>query len=69
MTFKPLCKCAIAGLSIAIGLAFVACSDSGTKVAASGQPGVEEAAGQQVSVNYNHSQSFAQYHTYAWGSS
>src|SRR5271170_3586355 len=23
---------------------------------------------QQVSVNYNHSQSFAQYHTYAWGS-
>jgi hypothetical protein len=22
---------------------------------------------QQVSVNYNHSQSFAQYHTYAWG--
>jgi hypothetical protein len=26
------------------------------------------ALGQQVSVNYNHSQSFAQYHTYAWGS-
>lgn len=26
------------------------------------------AVGQQVSVNYNHSQSFAQYHTYAWGS-
>jgi hypothetical protein len=26
------------------------------------------AMGQQVSVNYNHSQSFAQYHTYAWGS-
>src|SRR5664279_1662581 len=26
------------------------------------------ATGQQVSVNYNHSQSFAQYHTYAWGS-
>jgi hypothetical protein len=26
------------------------------------------AAGQQVSVNYNHSQSFSQYHTYAWGS-
>jgi hypothetical protein len=26
------------------------------------------AAAQQVSVNYNHSQSFAQYHTYAWGS-
>ena len=25
------------------------------------------AAGQQVSVNYNHSQSFMQYHTYAWG--
>jgi Domain of unknown function (DUF4136) len=25
------------------------------------------ASGQQVSVNYNHSQSFAQYHTYAWG--
>lgn len=23
---------------------------------------------QQVSVNYNHNQSFAQYHTYAWGS-
>jgi len=27
------------------------------------------AMGQQVSVNYNHSASFAQYHTYAWGSS
>ncbi|MGC1644849.1 MAG: DUF4136 domain-containing protein [Candidatus Sulfotelmatobacter sp.] len=26
------------------------------------------AAGQQVSVNYNHSQSFTQFHTYAWGS-
>jgi hypothetical protein len=26
------------------------------------------ARGQQVSVNYNHSQSFAGYHTYAWGS-
>jgi hypothetical protein len=26
------------------------------------------ATGQQVSVNYNHNQSFAQYHTYAWGS-
>ena len=26
------------------------------------------ALGQQVSVNYNHSQSFAAYHTYAWGS-
>jgi len=26
------------------------------------------ALGQQVSVNYNHSQSFSQYHTYAWGS-
>ena len=26
------------------------------------------AAGQQVSVNYNHSQSFAGYHTYAWAS-
>lgn len=26
------------------------------------------AVGQQVSVNYNHNQSFAQYHTYAWGS-
>jgi hypothetical protein len=25
------------------------------------------AIAQQVSVNYNHSQSFAQYHTYAWG--
>jgi hypothetical protein len=25
-------------------------------------------AAQQVSVNYNHSASFAQYHTYAWGS-
>jgi Domain of unknown function (DUF4136) len=26
------------------------------------------ALGQQVSVNYNHSQSFSQYHTYAWAS-
>src|SRR5271157_622830 len=26
------------------------------------------AAGQQVSVNYNHQASFSQYHTYAWGS-
>jgi Domain of unknown function (DUF4136) len=26
------------------------------------------ATGQQVSVNYNHNQSFSQYHTYAWGS-
>jgi hypothetical protein len=26
------------------------------------------AIGQTVSVNYNHSQSFSQYHTYAWGS-
>jgi hypothetical protein len=26
------------------------------------------AAAQQVSVNYNHNQSFAQYHAYAWGS-
>ncbi|HMD16629.1 MAG TPA: DUF4136 domain-containing protein [Terriglobales bacterium] len=26
------------------------------------------AVGQQVSVNYNHSQSFAQFHTYAWAS-
>src|ERR1700722_16221724 len=26
------------------------------------------ATGQTVSVNYNHSQSFAGYHTYAWGS-
>jgi hypothetical protein len=26
------------------------------------------AAGQQVSVNYNHGASFSQYHTYAWGS-
>jgi hypothetical protein len=26
------------------------------------------AFGQQVSVNYNHSQSFASYHTYAWAS-
>jgi Domain of unknown function (DUF4136) len=26
------------------------------------------AVGQQVSVNYDHSASFAQYHTYAWGS-
>jgi hypothetical protein len=25
------------------------------------------AAAQQVSVNYNHSQSFSQFHTYAWG--
>ena len=26
------------------------------------------AVGQQVSVNYDHNTSFAQYHTYAWGS-
>ena len=26
------------------------------------------AVAQQISVNYNHSQSFTQYHTYAWGS-
>jgi hypothetical protein len=26
------------------------------------------AIGQQVSVNYNHSQSFSQFHSYAWGS-
>jgi hypothetical protein len=26
------------------------------------------AVGQQVSVNYNHSQNFTQYHTYAWAS-
>jgi len=26
------------------------------------------ALGQQVSVNFNHDQSFAQFHTYAWGS-
>src|SRR5258708_13965942 len=26
------------------------------------------AVGQQVSVNYNHSQSFSPFHTYAWGS-
>ena len=26
------------------------------------------AAGQQVSVNYNHSQTFSGFHTYAWGS-
>jgi hypothetical protein len=26
------------------------------------------AVGQQVSVNYNHSQNFSAYHTYAWGS-
>jgi methyltransferase-like protein len=26
------------------------------------------AVGQTVSVNYNHSQSFSGYHTYAWGS-
>ena len=26
------------------------------------------AAGQEVSVNYNHGQDFSQYHTYAWGS-
>ncbi len=26
------------------------------------------AVSQQVSVNYNHSQSFSQFHTYAWGS-
>ena len=29
---------------------------------------VTVALGQQVSVNFNQSQSFAQYHTYAWGS-
>ena len=28
----------------------------------------EIAVGQQVSVNYNHSQSFSGYHTYAWAS-
>jgi hypothetical protein len=27
------------------------------------------AVGQQVSVNYNHNQSFSSFHTYAWGSS
>jgi hypothetical protein len=27
------------------------------------------ALGQQVSVNYNHNQSFSSFHTYAWGSS
>ena len=26
------------------------------------------ALSQQVSVNFNHSQSFSQFHTYAWGS-
>jgi opacity protein-like surface antigen len=26
------------------------------------------ATAQQISVNYNHNQSFANYHTYAWGS-
>ena len=26
------------------------------------------AMGQQISVNYNHSASFSQYHSYAWGS-
>ncbi len=29
---------------------------------------VGSALAQQVSVNYNHNQSFANYHTYAWGS-
>src|SRR5580698_7968870 len=29
---------------------------------------VHGSIGQTVSVNYNHSQSFSQYHTYAWGS-
>ena len=42
MRLKTLCKYEIVGLSVAISLALVACSDSGTKVAASG-PGVEEA--------------------------
>jgi hypothetical protein len=43
MRVKPLCKCGIVGLSVAIALAFVACSESSTKAAAGGQPGVEEA--------------------------
>ena len=43
MKLKPLCKCGSVGLSVAIALALVACSDSGTKVAANSQPGVEEA--------------------------
>jgi hypothetical protein len=29
--------------------------------------GIASAVGQQVSVNYNHSQSFTAFHTYAWG--
>ncbi len=28
---------------------------------------VASVSAQQVSVNYNHSASFGQYHTYAWG--
>ena len=43
MRLKPLCKYEIVGLSVAVALALVACSDSGTKVAAGG-PGLEEAA-------------------------
>jgi len=29
---------------------------------------IREALNKQVSVNFNHDQSFAQFHTYAWGS-
>jgi hypothetical protein len=43
MRVKPFCKWGIVGLSVGIALALVACSDSGTKAATSGQPGVEEA--------------------------
>jgi hypothetical protein len=43
MRLKPLCKCATVGLSVAIALALVACSDSSTKAAVSSQTGVEEA--------------------------
>jgi hypothetical protein len=43
MRLRKFCKCGIVGFSVAIALALVACSDSSTKPAASGQPGVEEA--------------------------
>ena len=43
MRLKKLCKCGIVGFSVAIALALVACSDSGTKVAAGSQTGAAEA--------------------------
>ena len=43
MRLRKFCKCGIVGFSVAIALALVACSDSSTKAAASGQAGVEEA--------------------------